>query len=251
MDLIGEILLVIGTLLLGAILKGATGMGLPLVATPVISVLLGVPHAIAVITIPVILSNAWQSWNGRALWPELRFLKWFLVIGIAGVAVGTWLLAAIPSHWLELMLGLIVTIYLALYFTAPNLKLGAELAARLAPPAGFFTGIFHASVGISSPVSGTYLHAMKLRRELFVAGISTSFLVFSGLQLPMLFYANIMTGDRLIQGCLGLIAVVIGLPIGAWMGKRMSQQAFDRLTLGILVATGAPLLWKGLAGILG
>ncbi len=226
-------------------------MGLPMLATPFISIVLGVPHAIAVITIPIIVANLWQSIQGWKFRQRVPFLFRFLIIGTGGVALGTWLLSAVPSHWLELALGLIVVSYLATRLIAPNFRLSENASMTVAPFAGFLTGLFHAGAGISSPVSGTFLHSIKLPREVYVFAISTMFLVFSSLQLPMLFVSDIMTPDRLVQGLFALISVFIGLPLGARIGRHFSQTTFERLTLAILITTSIPLLWKGTAGFFG
>ena len=50
---------------LGGILKGATGAGAPLVAVPALALLFDVPTAIAIFSLPNLLSNAWQGWSFR------------------------------------------------------------------------------------------------------------------------------------------------------------------------------------------
>lgn len=222
-----------------------------MLATPVISIVLGVPHAIAVITIPIIAANLWQSVQGWKFRSQVPFLFRFVLIGTGGVVLGTWLLSAVPSHWLELSLGLIVVFYLATRLIVPNFRLSAKAGMALAPFVGFVTGLFHAGAGISSPVSGTFLHSMKLPREVYVFAISTMFLVFSGFQLPMLFVSDIMTPDRLAQGLFALVSVLVGLPLGARIGRHFSQTTFERLTLAILITTSIPLLWKGTSGFFG
>ena len=49
----------------GGLVKGATGMGLPIVALPILATFLNVPHAVAVVCIVAIFTNAWQAWHFR------------------------------------------------------------------------------------------------------------------------------------------------------------------------------------------
>jgi len=44
----------------GAVVKGATGMGLPLIALPVLTSFFGLQHAVGLMTVPLILTNFWQ-----------------------------------------------------------------------------------------------------------------------------------------------------------------------------------------------
>ncbi|MEM8665280.1 MAG: TSUP family transporter, partial [Pseudomonadota bacterium] len=65
MDVTGLLLASLG-LAIGGVLKGATGAGAPLLAVPILAVLYDVPFAVAVLTFPSLLTNAWQAWRFRA-----------------------------------------------------------------------------------------------------------------------------------------------------------------------------------------
>ena len=58
----------------GGLVKGATGMGLPLVALPILAAFLGVQHAVALMCFPGIITNIWQVWRFRAAMWETDFL---------------------------------------------------------------------------------------------------------------------------------------------------------------------------------
>lgn len=88
----------------GAVVKGATGMGLPLVAMPILAAFLGVPHAIAVMMLPIIVTNAWQLLQYRGHLGGMHFLTGFLLAAVLGVVIGTWLLTALPESTLALAL---------------------------------------------------------------------------------------------------------------------------------------------------
>ena len=53
----------------GGILKGATGVGAPLIAIPALALIFDVPTAIAIFSIPNLLTNALQAWR---FWPHQR-----------------------------------------------------------------------------------------------------------------------------------------------------------------------------------
>ena len=46
----------------GGILKGAIGAGAPVIAVPILALLYDVPLAVALFTLPNLLSNSWQGW---------------------------------------------------------------------------------------------------------------------------------------------------------------------------------------------
>ena len=59
------VLVMVLALAAGAVVKGASGMGLPLIALPVITAFFGLQHAIGLMVIPLIVTNAWQVWRFR------------------------------------------------------------------------------------------------------------------------------------------------------------------------------------------
>src|SRR6218665_2005080 len=99
----------------GAVVKGASGMGLPLIALPVLTSVFGLQHAVGLMTIPLIVTNFWQVWRFRseARQPRLAFMPWFLVGGAVGIVIGTWALTTLPERVLVLSLGLILLVYAA------------------------------------------------------------------------------------------------------------------------------------------
>jgi hypothetical protein len=69
---VGAIFVVAGTV------KGIVGLGLPTIAMALLTALMTPPRAAAILVIPALLTNVWQTWNGptlmallRRLWPML------------------------------------------------------------------------------------------------------------------------------------------------------------------------------------
>src|SRR5690606_17101489 len=110
--------------------------------------------------VPVMLANAWQVWQFRHGGAERVPMRRFLLSGVLGLALGTWLLASVPAAWLETSLGLLLAAYLLQRVTRPHFTLFSETAARLAPVAGFSSGALHGATGISGPIGITYFHSM-------------------------------------------------------------------------------------------
>src|SRR2546421_9427843 len=90
----------IGALVLGGVIKGVLGVGLPLVLVPLITQLLDVPAAVALLTIPTVATNIGQALEGGRtsaaiwrLWPMLAAL-------VLGTLIGAHLLISIDRRWL-------------------------------------------------------------------------------------------------------------------------------------------------------
>ena len=228
----------------GAVVKGATGMGLPLVALPVLTAFFGLQHAVGLMTIPLIVTNAWQVWRFReeARAAQLGFMPWFLVGGVVGIAIGTWALTTLPERILVLALGTILLTYVVLRLAAPHWSLSLQLAKRLGPLAGIGGGTLQGATGISAPIGVTFIHSMNLERTAHVFAVSAMFLTFSVVQLPSLWIAGVMRPEWLLQGLLALVPILLFMPLGQWASGKLSRKAFDRIILIFLGLIGLKMV---------
>ena len=100
-------------LLIGSVTKGVTGFGLPMVAVPLLSGILGVERAVVVMVIPTFVSNAWLLWEHRrqasVAW---QYLPLFLAAGVVGTFAGTTLLTILSGRALVLILAAWLGAYL-------------------------------------------------------------------------------------------------------------------------------------------
>ncbi len=245
MELTGLVLGALG-LAVGGFLKGAVGAGAPLIAVPLLALLYDVPLAVAIFTIPSLLSNTWQGWTYRAHQHSQTFVWTLGLSASVGAILGSFLLAWLPGEALMASLALIVFLYIGFRLHRPDWVLARDRAARLAVPAGLVAGVMQGAGGISAPVSITFLSAMRLERGEFIATISVFFAMMSVVQVPTLAALGIMTPERAALSLLGCVPLFGAMPLGAWAGARVSKQVFDRLILWLLAAIALRLLWVAL-----
>ena len=231
----------------GGILKGAIGAGSPIIAVPILALTHDVPFAVAVFTLPNLLSNLWQGWAYRAQAISARFTWSFALAGAAGAFAGSLLLAWLSGDLLLAGVATVVFVYIGIRLARPDWVLARPLAARLAVPAGFVGGVMQGAGGISAPVSVTFLNAMRLERGAFIATISVFFAAMSVVQIPTLWGLGILTPHRLFLSALASIPLFAAIPLGAWLARRVSRELFDRIILGLLAVIALRLLWGALS----
>jgi len=228
----------------GGFVKGATGMGLPLVALPVLTAVFGLQHAVGLMVLPLIATNAWQTWRfrGELDSPRMAFVPLFLLGGALGVLLGTWALTNLPERVLVLSLGIILICYVGLRLATPHFSLGIATAKLWGPLAGISGGVLHGATGISAPVGVTFIHAMAMERDAHVFAVSAMFLTFSCVQLPALWMAGVMQPAWLLQGAFALLPILIFMPVGQAVSGRLSRKAFDRMILVFLGVIGLKMV---------
>ena len=241
-EIFWETALVALALMLGGVLKGATGAGAPILAVPILVLLFDVRFAIVVMLVPNLLTNAMQAWRYRAELPPKDFVLPLILAGLVGVGLGTLTLASLASDTLSLFVAFAVIGYIALRLARPDWHLSMPMAKRLAAPAGLAAGFLQGASGLSAPVSITFLNAMRLPRPVFIATISLFFTSFTVLQFGALSWAGLLTLRDIAISAFALAPILLGMPIGAHLAKTLKPAVFDRLILGLLAVIALRLL---------
>ena len=230
---------------LGGFIKGALGVGTPLLTVPMMALVLPPQMAVAIMAIPVVVANLWQfAQAGRPAEAARRFWPAFLAI-LAGTWVGVNILASIDDRTLLVVVGVAVIVFAIMQGSRFRL----QLPDALVKPAGlFFGGASGLIGGISSffgPMLITYLISVRdLDKDQFVSSIS--FLYVSAV-VPwtiMLYLYGILDQRLLLYSALATIPVTIGLMIGQRIRRLISETRFRYLIIGILIVSAVSMLWR-------
>ncbi len=218
----------------GGILKGATGIGSPIIAVPILAIYFDARFAIIMFSIPNIIPNIWQAWSYRKTALDNAFLVRFAGAGAIGAIFGTSILAVFASDKLTLVVAMAVVLYVIFRFARPKWQLSMNTAQKIAVPVGFLGGAMQTAAGLSAPVSVTFLNSLNLSREAFAPTISFFFLGVGITQIPLLIAYEMLTFKMAILSFLALVPLIAGMPLGSALAKRLSRNAFDRIILFIL-----------------
>lgn len=246
-EILIEILVVAACLAAGGVLKGATGAGAPILAVPALAAFFDVRFAVVVMLIPNIATNTWQALRFREHLPDRGFMLPLLAGGVLGVTLGTFALKAFSSDTLSLAVAFAVLLYIAIRLARPHWQLQMGLARWLALPAGIAAGALQGAAGLSAPVSITFLNALKLRRETFVAAISAFFATFTAVQIVAVAANGLLGPVDLLYSAFALLPVSLAMPAGAALAKRASPATLDRVILAILGVIAGKLLFEAFA----
>ncbi len=243
-----DLAIIAGAIAVGSFMKGVTGSGLPQIAIPVMAIFLGVERSVVVMVLPGIVSNSWLMWTYRAHLRETRDLPMLLATGVVGAAGGTWLLKELDPRILSGVLALLIVTYVVLRFTTPAFELPARLTRRLAAPIGLAGGTLQGATGISGPLLTTYLHAYRYPPRAYVVSLVTLFQVYAVVQALAMLPLGLLTADRLLEGLLALVPMVVALQLGTMAARRMSAKTFDGWVLALLIGSAAKLIHSAIWG---
>ena len=232
--------------LAGGFVSGLAGFGTALMALGIWLYVLPPDVAVQLVLICSIIA---QTWTLPSIWRAIDFkLVWpFVVGGLAGVPLGTLLVAYADPHLFKLSVGILLLIFpAALYFQRAPVAL--SLGGRAADTAiGFAGGVLGGLAGLSGPLPILWASVRRWdkdeRRGLFQA-----------------FNWTILTAAFCAQAGSGLIThetmwlALLALPAtigGAWLGARayhaLSDGNFRDVVLGLLFLSGITLVWSSLS----
>lgn len=216
---------------LGALLKGMTGLGLPLFAVPALAMIMSVEEAVILMIIPGIGANLWLVISHRQYGALLKEHVPFLVTGFIGGVVGTALLVVVEDRWLKILLATWLALYLLQYFLAKNSMEIFRGRGAAAYGLGFAGGTIQGATGISAQIVAPYYHGRSLAPAAYAFLVTFTFLLFSSAQITTAVGANLMTAERLQLGLVALVPTLIFTRIGISLAGTMSRELFDKILL--------------------
>lgn len=240
----GALALILGALAVGSFAKGITGIGLPVIAVPLMAAFIGVEEAVVVMVLPTLVSNLWLIWAYRRSAPSTDRLRGFLLLGVAGAAAGTWLLANASPRALSLLLALWLAAYLLVLLRGQSVSLPKHPA--FGPVIGLVAGTIQGATGISAPIIAPYLTGIGLLRGGFVFTITLAFTLFSLAQIAAILHYGLLTPARLVESMAAILPVALFMPLGIAAGRRLSERGFQIWLFLLLALIEIRLLYDGL-----
>lgn len=228
-----DLVVVVAAVLVGGLVKSITGMGLPLVAIPIMTMFMPTETAVAVLAMPNVAQNVVLVYQFRQWRTSVRRLPTFCAAGVLGALAGAYALDVVGERVLQFALLIMVAGYLVSTITHPHFEIDDHTERVGTVPVGALSGLFQGAIGISGPIVGTWHHGLKLHRDAFVFSIATVFTLTGAAQSVVLGVQGKFTNR---WGAIAVVAVIvlITVPIGSHLRTRLPEQWFHRMVLGLL-----------------
>jgi uncharacterized membrane protein YfcA len=243
MDAAGYALLFVGAVA-GGFVSGLAGFGTALMALGIW--LHAMPPSVAVPLVLICsviaqtftLPSMWRGFDLTLVWP-------FVIGGLAGVPIGTTLVAHADPRVFRLTVGIFLLVFpVALYFSKP---MAITFGGKWADAAiGFAGGILGGLAGLSGPLPILWASVRGWSKDERRG-------VFQIFNIAILFAALCLQAADGLVGRAALWFSVLAFPgtlLGSFLGARLyhvlSDRHFRDIVLGLLLLSGAGLVWSSL-----
>lgn len=236
------LLMIALALVLGGLVKGTIGIGLPIASVAVLSQFLEVPLILALMSLPIVLTNLWQVVHAgrpreaaQRFWPVILFLMIFIFL--SGLIV-----VRLDQRLVYSLIGVAILGFAIMNLTRPAGRLEPRSERWAAPLAGALAGVLGGISTIWSPPILMFFIMLRLPKEAFVRALGLVLL--SGCFPLILAYVEngILTPRTAALSAAATLPALAGQVLGQWLRKRIEEERFRKIVLIALLLSGLNLL---------
>lgn len=232
------LILIVAVFMLAGFVKGVIGLGLPTVAMGLLATRMAPAHALAIVIVPAILTNIWQTFGGPYLRDIVRRL-WPMLIGLtAGIWLGSGLMTGPYARYGTMILGILLVIYGLIGLGKIRFHVPRPHEKWIGGVVGLTTGVVSAATGVQVIPSMPFMQAIGLEKDELVQALGVFFTTATVALAFGLADAGLLNVSVAIPGLVALASGFAGMFIGQNVRTRMQPETFRRWFLIAMIGLG-------------
>lgn len=248
MDALLFYLISIFVVLVVGLSKGGFGGGLGLLAVPIMSLVVS-PVTAAAILLPVLcVMDLFGVWKFRGHFDATNLMI-LLPAAMVGIVLGTLSFHHLSEQNIKLMTG-IMSLLFGFYFFGKEFFYKHMKAKKANAFSGFFWGALSGfssfSVHAGGPAINIYLLPQRLDKTVFVGTTIIFFTAVNYVKLIPYAWLGLFQTDQLMTSLILSLFAPIGVLLGVYLHKRMSDKWFYLSCYILLLMAGMKLTYEGL-----
>ena len=233
---------IIATFLIAGVVKGIIGLGLPTIILAVLTVVIDLPTAMALLLVPSLTTNLWQAFAGDNTRLILARLWPFLLTATLTVWIGAQALRHIELAFLSALLGVLISAYAIANLGGLRFDISKRDEGWVGPLLGLANGILTGMTGSFVVPGVMYLQAIGLSKDALIQAMGMLFAL-STLALGVALQSNgLLSAEHGIDSILALLPAIAGMIIGQRIRQAVSEPRFRKIFFISLLALGAYII---------
>lgn len=245
----GILLLVLFIVVLGSSLQRVAGMGLGLIAAPILAIAMGPVQGVMVVNILAMINAALTAVSVRQFidWRRCGYIGSVMVVGsIAGAL----LIKQISTAWLLILFGVLI---LGALFVVSLLKGHMPEPKGRLPllVTGMIGGFTNTLAAVAGPVITVYAQAAKWDHKHFSATLQPLFVIAGGTSFVVksLLGAGNLGDTSWLVWPVGILGMFVGIFLGTRLSKVVSRPRAHQLALLLASAGGVSAVVRGVLAL--
>jgi uncharacterized protein len=233
------------TFLLAGMVKGIVGQGLPTVSIGLLTAVIGLHPAMALMLAPTIVTNIWQAIVGGHMRTVMVRAWPFLVVATVSIWFGAMMLTRVNVALLASLLGLLLTLHGVIGLLRPpatRLPKHAETWAGLV--AGFLNGFFGGMTGAFAVPGVPYLQALGLQRDQLIQAMGIMFTLSTITLMLALGGQELLTVELGMASVAAIAPALLGMALGQQVRRLLSEARFRKVFFASQIALGGYIVLR-------
>jgi uncharacterized membrane protein YfcA len=232
------LILIAATFLLAGFVKGVIGLGLPTVSMGLLAVTMQPSRALAIVIVPAIVTNIWQTFVGPYLRDIIRRL-WPLMVGtVAGIWLNAGMLTGPYARYGTVVLGMLLVVYAIVGLSKFSFSVARRDEKWMGGIVGVITGLVSAATGVQVIPSMPFMQAIGMEKDELVQALGVYFTVATVALAFNLTGAGLLSASTALPGAIAMAAAFTGMFVGQAVRSRMQAEAFRRWFLLAMIVLG-------------
>ncbi len=226
--------------------KARFGGGLGRLTTPLCVLAFGPKEAIGILLPLLCAGDAFSLYHYWGKW-ERRNLKFLMPGVVAGVVFGVQLIGRFSARELNLAIGVLAVLFVVFQLVkakifraegafAPNHAIGI--------PCGIGAGITSTFAHGAGPIVSVFLIPQELPKQIYVGTTVLVFTWINWIKMPFFAANQIITSGTLKISLVFLPLIPLGVWLGVWLNRKVSELWFSRLIYLFTFLTGLQLIFN-------
>ncbi|WP_458759881.1 sulfite exporter TauE/SafE family protein [Afipia sp. TerB] len=224
--------------LLAGFVKGTIGMGLPTVAMGLLATRMAPAHALAIVILPAIVTNIWQTFVGPYLRDIMRRLWPLMIATCLGIWSAGSLMTGPYARYGTIVLGVLLVIYAILGLTKVRFHVARRNEKWIGGIVGLITGVVAAATGVQVIPSMPFMQAIGMEKDELIQALGVFFTTATLAQAYNLTGAGLINMSIAVPTTIAMVAAFAGMSLGQVVRSRMDAETFRRWFLIAMMLLG-------------
>jgi hypothetical protein len=235
------LILIAAAFLIAGFIKGALGLGLPTVSMGLLAVAMPPAQALAIVIVPAIVTNIWQTFAGSYLRDILRRL-WPLLIGtVAGIWLNAGSLTGPYAHYTTIVLGALLILNSVIGLSRFSFTVARRNEKWVGGIVGLVTGMISAASGVQVIPSVPFMQAIGMEKDELIQALGVFFTTATVTLGFSLTSAGLLTASTAVPGAIAMVCSFAGMLAGQAVRTRLQPELFRRWFLIGMILLGTYL----------